>query len=79
MFNYRMWMTPAQVKQAEEIGKHLRVTVRRGLKQKQFRVVVTADPQAEEAASSMVMELTRELLNGLHSIYGIQGELVDVD
>ncbi len=82
MFNVAAYgVNPEQLKTMQEVTKHIQVTVRRSLKQGQFRAIFTTDghPQAQEAIPGMVGKLTGDLLGQLYTIFAMKGELVDVD
>ena len=81
MFNPAMFgLNPQQMEAGKEIGKHLKMEVKRHHKDGRLEIkYVLLDSSEGFDVGQAVDQLAEQLIWGHYSFFGMQGKLIDVD
>lgn len=81
MINPAMFgINPQQMEMAQEVGKHLRMELKRYHKEGRLEVrYIPVNPDEAVDLSSTVDALSEQLMWGHANFFGMKGKLIDVD
>ena len=78
-----MGFTPEQMQAAREIGKHVRLEMKKSVKQGRLEIQYIAinpeDPKAQAAIANCVESFAMQMANLHDTFFGIKGKITNMD